>query len=79
MKALRGMSTMNYGLSYKQLRAVEQALGIYLDKAVNGFRTNNQQFAVYDEDDRYVGDIVADTRWFREDELRAKIKIIFEQ
>lgn len=64
-------------LTRKQLRAMEQELGIYLDKPADVARTPNQQFGVYDENELHAGDIISDERYFSEEELRESILALF--
>ena len=76
-----------YGWTLRELRAVEQEIGIFLDKP----RTlpkkiqdklgsgNSQQYGVYDEDEVYVGDVCADGRYFSRGELRQKIYALFDK
>jgi len=66
------------GLSRKAIRAIEASLGVYLDKPRKGLRTSHQQFGVYDEDEVFVADIVADGDKFAESELVDKIKMKFQ-
>lgn len=70
---------INKKLSRKELREIEKEHGIYLDKPANPERSANQQFSVYDEDEKFVGDIVAEEEYFTKIELKKKIKLIFEQ
>ena len=67
-------------LPIKVIRQIEQELGIYL--AIPRVRTIQSAigraiFGVYDEDEIFVGDIMADGVAFSESELRREIKKIF--
>lgn len=64
-------------MSPKDIRAVETENGVYLVEPVKKLRTNNQQFGVYDENEVYVGDIVAAGIFFGEVELRVEIRKLF--
>lgn len=52
------------GLPLKELREVEKELGIYLDKTRAERRLAVQQYAVYDEDGVYAGEIESKKRYF---------------
>ncbi len=64
-------------LSRKELRRVESYLGIFLDVPRLPLKTNCQQFAVYDEDEVYVGDICSKEQFFTEEELGVAIQKAF--
>jgi len=64
-------------LGLRELRAIENQLGIFLKNPVNPKRCTNQQFGVYDEDEKHVGDIMAKGAFFTTKELKAKIKALF--
>lgn len=78
MKKPEGSTQPTSGLSRKQLRTVEQDLGIFLDRPAKVLRTLYQQFGVYDEDEKHVGDICAKGEYFSDDELRKKIHKLFK-
>jgi len=63
----------------RQLRAVEEEFGVYLDSPQNVQRCVNQQFGVYDEDEVHVGDICARELYFNIEELRVKIATLCKQ
>ena len=65
-------------LTRKELREIELELKIFLDKPKNPFRTINQQFGVYDEEEKFVGDILAVNLFFTKEELIEKIKLLFK-
>jgi hypothetical protein len=52
------------GVPLKQLRELEKELGIYLDKFRAERRLAVQQYAVYDEDGVYAGEIESRKRYF---------------
>ncbi len=65
-------------LTRKVLREIERELGVYLDNGpLRANRELNQQFAVYDEDERFVTDIVSETLYFTQEELISKIQSAF--
>jgi hypothetical protein len=64
-------------LGLKEQRAIERQLGIFLGAPVNPKRCTNQQFGVYDKDEKHVGDIVAKEEFFTKEELIKGIKKLF--
>lgn len=66
-------------LSLMQIRELERELGVYLCEPRLGAKTPNEQFGVCDEDEIYVGDIVADSLYFTFHELRDKINQLFKE
>lgn len=74
---MRLTNTNREKLSLKRLRIIEQDLGVYLSGPKDTRRTNSQQFGVYDEDEHWAGDVVANNVDFDEDELREKIRRLF--
>jgi hypothetical protein len=64
-------------LSRKEIRKIERDLGIYLDKPLTPMRSGNAQYGVYDENEQYVEDIIADSTYFTAEELIAKIMKLF--
>ena len=65
-------------LGLKELRAIERQLRIFLENPVHPKRCTNQQFAVYDENETYVGDVVATVEFFTKDELIRGVKKLFK-
>jgi|GEM_PF-2058141 len=65
-------------LNLPALRKIERDLGVYLDEPVEALRCPKEQFAVYDEDMQFVADIVSDRGFFEDEELRTKIKELFQ-
>ncbi|MFH0779716.1 MAG: hypothetical protein V1928_02545 [Parcubacteria group bacterium] len=68
----------NEQLSLMQIRELERELGVYLCEPYLGSKTPNEQYGVHDEDEIYVGDIVAENLNFTLDELRVKINQLFK-
>lgn len=66
-------------LTRAQLRQIERDLGIFLDLPQNVYRTTKQQFAVYDEEEHFVSDIMSDKENFSEEELRQTILALFNK
>ena len=62
------------GRTRRQIREVERKLSIFLDTPAEPQRSGGEQFGVYDEDEKFAGDIVADGQFFTEEELETKIK-----
>lgn len=73
---LSGVKTTG-GLSMAQLHTIESDLGVYLRDPVETERSPNQQFGVYDEDEKHAGDIIARGLYFTETELREQILRLF--
>jgi hypothetical protein len=65
-------------LNLRTMRAIENELKVYLDKPRHPTRSACQQFAVYDEDEKYVGEVIAAKRYFTEEELKQKIVARFK-
>jgi hypothetical protein len=63
----------------RELRNLESDLDIFLAEPVMVARCPNQQFGVYDEDENHVGDIVADGQFFSSQEIREKVKSLFNR
>ena len=80
---MKRVDTTPRPLGRPTLRAIERELGVYLDSSQNPTRSTAQQFAVYDEDDVYVGMIISvldpNTALFTAESLTAAIKALFER
>lgn len=64
------------GLSFRELRALEQELGIYIVESANllHVRIYGRQYEIYDENEVYAGDVYAEgNRFSSVDELRQAI------
>lgn len=60
-----------------EIRSIEITLDVFLDCALHPQRSLNQSFGVWDEDEKYAGDITADGQYFTAVELERKIKQLF--
>lgn len=67
----------NTRLSRRQLRGLERELGVYLDIPVRSQRSSIQQLGVFDEDEKYAGDVTAQSTWFSVPELDTAIRLLF--
>ena len=65
-------------LSLKERRSIENDFGVFLTKPQNPKRAINEQTGVYDEDEFFAGDVIADGDYFTKEELIEKIKKLFE-
>jgi hypothetical protein len=61
----------------REMRNLESDLDIFLTEPLSVIRSGSQQFGVYDEDENHVGDIVADGKFFTSQEIREKVKSLF--
>lgn len=66
-------------LSRRVMRDIERELGVFFDKPERAFRNGKQQFGVYDEDEHHAGDVRANSRYFDAEELKTKVKALFNQ
>lgn len=64
-------------LGFKARRGIEQKYGVFLAEPENPKRSTNEQIGVYDEDEEFVGDIMAKGAFFTTQELGKKIKALF--
>jgi len=60
-------------LTRKQLRGIERQMGVYLDEIKTTHKQPNQGFAIYNEKDNFVADVIANNLFFEEAELKMAI------
>jgi len=68
-----------FPLSLRVKRSIERELGVFLAEPKNPKRSTNEQIGVYDQEEEYVGDIIANTPFFTRIELEKKINALFKK
>ncbi|MBP9697756.1 MAG: hypothetical protein KBD65_01020 [Candidatus Moranbacteria bacterium] len=78
-KADTASNQVTEGLSRKEKLDIQIRLGVFLDKPTPDgvLRNGKQQFAVYDEDEKFVANISPEGQFFAVAELEEKIKALF--